>query len=46
VSFTANRTMSCKYDIRVRDDNGQLLHDTTNTLFSPAPTLFVPPAMM
>jgi hypothetical protein len=46
VSFTANRTMSCQYDIRVRDDNGQLLHDTTNTLFSPAPPTFVPPAMM
>ena len=46
VSFTANRTMSCTYDVRVRDDNGQLLHDTTNTLFSPTPTLFVPPAMM
>jgi hypothetical protein len=30
----------------VRDDNGQLLHDTTNTLFSPTPTLFVPPATM
>ena len=46
VSFTANRTMSCTYDIRVRDDNGQLLHDTINTLFSPTPTMFVPPAMM
>ena len=46
VSFSANRSMSCKYDIRVRDDDGQLLHDTTNTLFSPTPTLFVPPAMM
>lgn len=46
VSFTANRNMTCTYDIRVRDDNGQLLHDTTNTLFSPTPTLFVPPAMM
>jgi hypothetical protein len=46
VSFTANRNMTCTYDIRVRDDNGQLLHDTTNTLFSPTPTLFVPPATM
>jgi hypothetical protein len=44
VSFTANRSMSCTYDVRVRDDDGQLLHDTTNTLFSPTPTLFVPPA--
>jgi hypothetical protein len=42
VSFTANRNMTCTYDIRVRDDNGQLLHDTTNTLFSPTPMLFVP----
>ena len=29
VSFTANRNMTCTYDIRVRDDNDQLLHDTT-----------------
>jgi hypothetical protein len=46
VNFTANRNMTCTYDLRVRDDDGQLLHDTTNTLFSPTPTLFVPPAMM
>jgi hypothetical protein len=46
VSFTADAAMSCKYDIRVRDDNNQLLHDTVNTLFSPTPVLFVPPAMM
>jgi hypothetical protein len=46
VAFTANRTISCTYAIRVRDDNDQLLHDTTNTLFSPAPALFVPPATM
>jgi hypothetical protein len=42
VNFSANRSMTCTYDIRVRDDNDQLLHDTTNTLFSPTPTLFVP----
>ncbi len=46
VSFTANRSMTCSYDIRVRDDNDQLLHNTVDTLFSPTPTLFVPPAMM
>jgi hypothetical protein len=46
VSFSADAAMKCDYDIRVRDDNDQLLHDTTNTLFSPTPTLFVPPAMM
>jgi hypothetical protein len=46
VSFTADAMMSCKYDIRVRDDDNQLLHDTVNTLFSPTPVLFVPPAMM
>ena len=46
VSFSADAAMKCDYDIRVRDDNNQLLHDTTNTLFSPTPTLFVPPAMM
>jgi hypothetical protein len=46
VSFSADAAMNCQYDIRVRDDNDQLLHDTTNTLFSPTPTLFVPPAMM
>lgn len=44
VSFSADAAMTCQYDIRVRDDDNQLLHDTTNTLFSPAPTLFVPPA--
>jgi hypothetical protein len=46
VSFSADAAMTCTYDIRVRDDNNQLLHDTVNTLFSPTPTLFVPPAMM
>ncbi len=46
VSFTADAAMSCKYDIRVRDDNDQLLHDSADTLFSPTPTLFVPPAPM
>jgi hypothetical protein len=46
VNLTANRPVSCKYDIRVRDDDNQLLHDTVNTLFSPTPVLFVPPAMM
>ncbi|HTB56259.1 MAG TPA: hypothetical protein VLC06_00200 [Polyangia bacterium] len=46
VNFTANRNMTCTYDIRVRDDNDQLLHDSADTLFSPTPTLFVPPAMM
>ena len=43
---TTGAKMRCDYDIRVRDDNDQLLHDTTNTLFSPTPTLFVPPAPM
>jgi hypothetical protein len=43
VNFTANRKMSCVYDIRVRDDNNQLLHLTTDTQFSPAPALFQPP---
>jgi hypothetical protein len=46
VNLMANRNVSCKYDIRVRDDDNQLLHDTVNTLFSPTPVLFVPPAMM
>jgi hypothetical protein len=46
VSFTADAAMSCKYDIRVRDDNDQLLHDSADTLFSPTPTLFVPPPPM
>jgi hypothetical protein len=44
VSFTADAMMSCTYAIRVRDDDNQLLHNTTDTLFSPTPTLFVPPA--
>lgn len=43
VNFTANRDMTCVYDLRVRDDNGQLLHLSTDTLFSPAPALFQPP---
>jgi hypothetical protein len=47
VNFSSNGApMTCKYDIRVRDDNDQLLHDSTDTLFSPTPTLFVPPAPM
>jgi hypothetical protein len=46
VNLTANRNVTCTYDIRVRDDNDQLLHDSSATLFSPTPTLFVPPAMM
>lgn len=47
VSFSATGAkMKCTYDLRVRDDNDQLLHDSVNTLFSPAPTLFVPPAPM
>lgn len=46
VNFTANAAMSCNYGVRVRDDNDQLLHDSGDTLFSPAPALFQPPAMM
>ena len=46
VNFTADAAMTCTYDIRVRDDNDQLLHDSVDTLFSPTPTLFVPPAPM
>ncbi|HVZ86615.1 MAG TPA: hypothetical protein VHG72_06590 [Polyangia bacterium] len=45
VNFSANQHMQCNYVVRVRDDDDQLLHDTTNTLFSPTPTLFQPPAM-
>jgi len=44
VNFTANRDMTVKYDVRVRDDHNQLLHLTTDTLFSPTPALFQPPA--
>ena len=46
VNFTADTMMTCNYAIRVRDDDDQLLHNTTDTLFSPTPTLFVPPATM
>jgi hypothetical protein len=47
VNFSADGAkMKCLYDIRVRDDNDQLLHDSADTLFSPTPTLFVPPAPM
>ncbi|MFL5304885.1 MAG: hypothetical protein ACJ8F1_06705 [Polyangia bacterium] len=45
VNFTANRLMTLTYDIRVRDDDGQLLHVASDTLFSPTPALFQPPAM-
>jgi len=44
VNFTANRPMTLTYEVRVRDDNDQLLHLSTDTLFSPAPALFQPPA--
>jgi hypothetical protein len=45
VNFTANRAMTCTYDLRVRDDDNQLLHVASDTLFSPTPALFQPPAM-
>jgi hypothetical protein len=45
VNFSANTQMTCNYGVRVRDDNDQLLHDSGDTLFSPTPTLFQPPAM-
>lgn len=44
VNFTANRPMTLTYEVRVRDDNNQLLHLSTDTLFSPSPALFQPPA--
>jgi hypothetical protein len=44
VNFTANRPMTCVYVVRVRDDHDQLLHNSTDTLFSPTPALFQPPA--
>ncbi len=44
VNFAANRPMTCTYEVRVRDDDNQLLHVTTDTLFSPTPALFQPPA--
>lgn len=44
VNFTANRPMTLTYEVRVRDDNNQLLHLSSDTLFSPAPALFQPPA--
>jgi len=46
VNFSANAMMTCNYGVRVRDDDDQLLHDSGDTLFSPTPTLFQPPAMM
>jgi hypothetical protein len=45
VNLTANRNVSCSYDVRVRDDDDQLLHNAGDTLFAPSPTLFAPPAM-
>jgi hypothetical protein len=46
VNFTATRAMTCTYVVRVRDDNDQLLHQSSDTLFATTPTLFQPPAMM
>jgi hypothetical protein len=43
VNFTANRPMKCDYTVRVRDDHDQLIHNSTDTLFSPTPALFQPP---
>jgi len=45
VNFSADAMMTCNYAVRVRDDDDQLLHDSGDTLFSPTPTLFQPPAM-
>jgi hypothetical protein len=44
VNFTANRQMTCTYEVRVRDDDDQLLHLSSDTLFAPTPALFQPPA--
>jgi hypothetical protein len=45
VNFSADAMMTCNYAVRVRDDDDQLLHDSGDTLFSPTPALFQPPAM-
>ena len=38
--------MRCEYYVRLRDDDGRLLHNDGGTLFSPTPTLFQAPAAM
>jgi hypothetical protein len=43
VTFTASTTMTCTYVVRVRDDKDLLLHNSTDRLFQPMPTVFQPP---
>lgn len=42
VTFTASGNMTCRYLVRVRDDDDRLLHNSGDTLFNPQPTVFQP----
>jgi hypothetical protein len=42
VTFTADVKMQCQYQLRVRDDQDQLLHQTGDTKFNPTPVVFQP----
>jgi hypothetical protein len=46
VNLQTDVAMQCEYVVRVRDDEDQLLHETGDTQFTPAPVTFAPPAMM
>jgi hypothetical protein len=45
LTISSDTTMDCKYMVRVRDDNDQLLHDSGDQLFVPTPTVFMPTIM-
>jgi hypothetical protein len=42
LTISSNTTMTCKFMVRVRDDNDQLLHESSDQLFVPTPTVFMP----
>jgi len=42
VTFTADRPMLLTYMVRVRDDDDQLWHETSDGKFNPTPTVFQP----
>jgi hypothetical protein len=42
VTLLTDKHMTCTYLVRVRDDDDRLLHDSGDTLFTPAPVLYQP----
>ena len=45
VNLQASVAMTCDYVLRVRDDDDRLYHDTADSQFQTAPTLFAPTTM-